>query len=85
MNMAADRLRKAEAYLRAHNKDVDAACLKSSYQFTGWFVPEWLASKKRDALEEMFSHSTFWAFLRAQGYVSVPPATVLHVLRQLLN
>jgi hypothetical protein len=73
--MAADRLRKAEAFLVANNKDVDAACLKSSYQFTGWFVPEWLASQKRDMLENKFYHSTLWAFLRAQGYVSVAPAS----------
>jgi hypothetical protein len=69
--MAADRLRRAEAFLLANNKDVDAACLKCSYQFTGWFVPEWLSSQKRDMLENKFYHSTLWAFLRAQGYVSV--------------
>jgi hypothetical protein len=70
--MAADRLRRAEAFLIANDKDVDDACLKCSYQFTGWFVPEWLASKKRDWLEHKFSHSTLWGFLRAQGYVSFP-------------
>ena len=70
-NMATDRLSKAKAFLIANNRDIDDACLKSSYQFTGWYVPGWLASQKREMLEKKFYHSTLWAFLRAQGYVSV--------------
>jgi hypothetical protein len=68
-----DRREKAKAFLRQHGRtqaEIDAADLVKSHQFTGWFIPKWIVSWRREQVLERFPEATLWPFLRYQGYVS---------------